>query len=54
MNAVTLARVFTDSATGIAPVDVAAFVAAQLAGTGLAIVLVLALFPTAPDRKAAQ
>lgn len=44
--AVTIGRVFTDTFAGIDPVSAAWFVAAQLAGAGLGILLVLALFPT--------
>jgi glycerol uptake facilitator-like aquaporin len=43
--AVTIARVLTDSYTGIAPASVLAFVAAQLVAGLLAALIVPALFP---------
>jgi glycerol uptake facilitator-like aquaporin len=43
--AVTVARSLTDSFVGIHPGGVPAFVAAQLAGAGLAVVLIRALYP---------
>jgi glycerol uptake facilitator-like aquaporin len=50
--AVTLARVFTESVTGIAPVSALWFVAAQLAGAGCALLLVRALVPAASSQRA--
>jgi glycerol uptake facilitator-like aquaporin len=49
--AVTVARTVTDSFAGIQPAGAPAFVMAQLAGAGLAIVLVRALYPDV-DRSA--
>jgi arsenate reductase len=49
--AVTMARTVTDSFAGIQPAGAPAFVMAQLAGAGLAIVLVRALYPDV-DRSA--
>jgi glycerol uptake facilitator-like aquaporin len=46
--AVTLGRAFTDTFAGIAPVDVPAFVLAQLAGGALGAALVAALHPVEP------
>ncbi|CAA9261796.1 MAG: Aquaporin Z [uncultured Acidimicrobiales bacterium] len=43
--AVTIARAFTDTFSGIAPSSVAAFVAFQLLGGALALALVRALYP---------
>ena len=43
--AVTIARAFTNTFAGIAPGSVGAFVAAQLIGAAVGIVLVVALFP---------
>ncbi|MFI1965868.1 aquaporin [Streptomyces pathocidini] len=42
--AVTIGRAFTDTFAGIAPVSVAPFIAAQLAGAALGLVLVAAVF----------
>ncbi|WP_329260066.1 aquaporin [Streptomyces pseudovenezuelae] len=51
--AVTIGRAFTDTFAGIAPSSVAPFLAAQLAGAGLGLVLVAVTFgrptPTAGD-----
>ena len=51
--AVTLARTMTDTFAGIEPASVPAFVVAQLAGTVLAVAVVLVLYPhiqeSAPD-----
>ena len=44
--AVTIARVFTDTFTGIAPASVPPFVAAQLVGAALAVALARYLHPT--------
>jgi len=44
--AVTVARMLTDTFTGIAPGSVAAFLAAQAAGTAAAIGLIRLLYPT--------
>lgn len=43
--AVTVARMFTDTFAGIAPASVLPFLAAQVAGAGLAVVLTMWLFP---------
>ena len=45
--AVSIGRMFTDTFAGIAPSSVPAFVAFQLVGAGLALVLVRALYPAA-------
>lgn len=45
--AVSIGRMFTDTFAGIAPSSVPAFVAFQLLGAGLALVLVRALYPDA-------
>lgn len=50
--AVTLARVLTDTYTGIAPAAVPGFLAAQVVGTGLATALIGWLFR--PDRLVAR
>ena len=47
--AVTLARAATDTFTGIRPIDVPAFVAAQLAGAAAATVLFRWLVPALPE-----
>ncbi len=51
--AVTLARSLTDTWTGIAPIDVPAFLIAQLAGGALAYALVRWLFHPTPEIAAA-
>lgn len=51
--AVTLARVFSDTFTGIAPASAAAFVAAQLVGAALGALLTTALFPASAPAPAA-
>jgi glycerol uptake facilitator-like aquaporin len=45
--AVTIARMFSDTFAGIAPVSVPGFVAMQLVGAAVGYLLVRALFPTA-------
>ncbi len=45
--AVTIGRVFTDTFAGIAPASVLPFLAAQLLGAGIGIVLAVLLFPHA-------
>lgn len=45
--AVTIGRVFTDTFAGIAPASVLPFLAAQLIGAGIGIVLAVLLFPHA-------
>lgn len=45
--AVTIGRAFTDTFAGIAPASVPAFVAAQLVGLVIGVVLLLALYPDA-------
>ncbi len=47
--AVTVARMFSDTFTGIAPGSVPTFLAMQLTGGALALALVMVLYPT-PDR----
>ncbi|PZF81308.1 aquaporin [Jiangella anatolica] len=47
--AVTVGRIFSDTFAGIAPSSAPAFVAAQLVGAAVGVVLVLALYP-APAR----
>jgi len=49
--AVTVARMFSDSFAGIAPSSVPAFVVMQLVGGGLALGLVLLLFPTTTTQE---
>ncbi|GAA0614759.1 MIP/aquaporin family protein [Sporichthya brevicatena] len=44
--AVTVGRAFTDTFAGIAPSSVPGFVAAQLVGAALGLLLLLALYPT--------
>ena len=46
--AVTLGRVFSDTATGISPADAPGFIAAELLAVPVALVLVAFLFPRAP------
>ncbi|MGN6608653.1 MAG: aquaporin [Jatrophihabitans sp.] len=48
--AVTVARMFSDSFAGIAPASVAAFVLAQVVGGAIGLLVVRALYPTAPAR----
>ena len=48
--AVTVARTLTESATGIAPSSVGAFLTAQALGLGLALLVVRLLFPAGPAR----
>jgi len=43
--AVTIGRAFTDTFAGIAPASVPGFVAAQLVGAGVALLIVRALYP---------
>ncbi len=43
--AVTVGRIFSDTFAGIAPASVPPFVLAQVAGAGIGVVLVLALYP---------
>ncbi len=50
--AVTIARSLSDTYTGIAPVDVPAYVLAQLAGAAVAAVLIRWLFAPTPDDAA--
>lgn len=50
--AVTIARTLSDTFAGIAPVSVAPFLAAELAGTLLAIVVVRILYPTVVENPA--
>ncbi len=52
--AVTVARALTDTFAGIAPGGVAAFIAAQLAGTALAVLTAAALWPAKRIRAAAD
>ncbi len=47
--AVTLARTLSDTFTGIVPSSVPGFLAAQVVGGGLGLLLVRALFPVAAD-----
>jgi glycerol uptake facilitator-like aquaporin len=44
--AITIGRVFSDTLTGVAPSSVPAFLAAQLVGVVLAVVLVRTLYPS--------
>lgn len=46
--AVTVGRIFTDTFAGIAPASALVFVAAQLVGAVLGVVLAVALFPRPP------
>ena len=43
--AITIGRMFSDTFAGIAPASAPAFIAAQVIGGGLAVLLVLALYP---------
>jgi arsenate reductase len=52
--AVTVARMFSDSLAGIAPVSVPAFVLAQVVGALVGLVLIHALFPARPEGGAIQ
>lgn len=45
--AVTIARMFTDTFAGIAPIAVLPFLIAQILGAALGVALLLALYPTA-------
>ncbi len=45
--AVTVGRMFTDTFTGIAPASAPGFIVAELAGGGLGLALVVALYPDA-------
>lgn len=49
--AVTVGRIFSDTFAGIAPASALAFAAAQLVGLAVAIVLILALYPTSTQRS---
>jgi glycerol uptake facilitator-like aquaporin len=49
--AVTIGRVFSDTFAGIAPASVPAFVAVQLVGGAVALVLVLALYSDTAQRS---
>lgn len=51
--AITIARGFTDTFTGIAPADIPAFVMAQIIGALAAMAAVRVLFPDAPDAEGA-
>lgn len=48
--AVTVGRIFSDTFAGIAPSSVAPFIAMQLVGLGLGLVLTLVLYPDASER----
>jgi arsenate reductase len=50
--AVTIARSFTDTFTGIAPGSIGGFVAAQLAGAAIGTALIAALYPHHPTPAA--
>ena len=50
--AVTVARIFSDTFAGIAPGSVAPFIAAQLAGTAVAVGLIRLLHPAVPAAEA--
>ncbi len=52
--AVTVARAFTDTYSGIAPSSVPAFIVAQLLGALLALLATAALFPTPSARHASR
>ncbi len=52
--AVTIARMFSDTFAGIAPASVPAFMAMQVVGAGLAIVLVRTLFPITTDEPSLE
>jgi glycerol uptake facilitator-like aquaporin len=52
--AVTIARMFSDTFAGIAPASVPAFIAMQVVGAGLAIVLVRTLFPITTDEPSLE
>ncbi|WP_370249361.1 aquaporin [Nocardioides sp.] len=48
--AVTVGRIFSDTFAGIAPSSVAPFIAMQVVGLGLGLVLTLVLYPDAGER----
>ena len=50
--AVTIGRVFSDTFAGIAPSSVAAFIAVQLVGAVVGMIVVLVLYPTKRDPEA--
>ena len=52
--AVTLGRAFSDTFAGIAPGSVPGFVVAQLVGLGVALLLVVALYPDVESAPAAE
>ena len=52
--AISVGRMFSDSFAGIAPASVPAFVAAQLAGGLIALVVVRSLYPDIGPRSAAD
>jgi len=47
--AVTIARIFSDTFAGIGPASAPAFIAAQVIGTGVAIVLIRVIYPDISD-----
>lgn len=51
--AVTIGRIFSDTFAGIAPTSALAFIAAQLLGGAIGLVLAIALFPRLPQTAAA-
>lgn len=51
--AVTIGRGFSNTFAGIAPASIPGFIAAQLIGAALGAVVVLALYPGAPEQPAA-
>jgi glycerol uptake facilitator-like aquaporin len=51
--AVTVARMFSDTFTGISPASVLPFIVFQIVGAALGAVLVVALYPDAPQTAAA-
>ncbi|HVW43700.1 MAG TPA: MIP/aquaporin family protein [Amycolatopsis sp.] len=52
--AITVGRIFSDTFAGIAPASAPLFIAAQLAGGGLALLLVRALYPGVTPTEAAE
>ena len=52
--AITVGRMFSDTFAGIAPSSVPAFIAAQIIGGGLAVVVIRALYPRLTPAEAAE
>jgi glycerol uptake facilitator-like aquaporin len=52
--AITVGRMFSATFAGIAPASVPGFIAAQITGAGLAVVLILVLYPGITAAEAAD